>query len=158
MAAAAELQVGAGYSFGIAESTQGTAVNMTAVAGVITVNMMNRDVQDNFKSETMPSQNGAVIESMVASQRRKDYSADFIPKGATRALAQAVFWTLSQLTPFSIITIANSALTFMNGGYNYMGGCQPKETREGWAVANIKLAQFESALTANTFIPLVGVT
>jgi hypothetical protein len=145
--AAAEVQAGAGVSFGI----QGV-VTMT---GAATLNISDRSLTDEFKNTELPSQNGAVIETMIASQRRRSYECTFVPKGAARTDAQAVCNTLMALTPLQVITIGGSTITSYNGTYNYMGGGYVKETREGYAVAGIKLSQFETAGTANTFAALV---
>jgi hypothetical protein len=150
MSAAAEVQAGAGVSFGIAG-----AVTMT---GAATLNISNRSLTDAFKLDKLPSQNGAVIEGLYASQRQRDYDCEFVPKGATRAAAVAVVHTLLQLLPLDVITIGASTITDYNGTYNYMGGAYVKETREGYAVAGIKLSQWEVAGTGGTFAALAIVS
>lgn len=146
MSAAAEIQGGAGCSWGIAGS-----VTMT---GAATFNISDRTLTDEFKTSELPSQNGAVIEGIYAYQRRRNYDSTFVPTGATRAAAQAVVATLMALSPLAVITVAASTIAAYNGTYNYMGGAYVKETREGYAVAGIKLSQFEVAGTAGTFAAL----
>lgn len=150
MSAAAEVQGGTACSFGIA--------GVVTMTGAATFNISDRTITDEFKTTEIPSQNGAVVETVIASQRRRNYDSTFVPTGATRAAAVAVVATLMALTPLSVITIAVSTIAAFNGTYNYMGGAYVKETREGYAVAGIKLSQFEVAGTAGTFAALAIAT
>lgn len=145
MVVTAETIIGAGYINGI----QG-AITMT---GVATFNMSDRQLTDEFASEEIPAQNGATIEAAIASKRVRNVECTFAPKGATRVAAEAVITSLFALGPYAVITVAASTVSVQNGTFNYMGGAYIKETRDGYAVAGIKLKQFETA-TQGTFAAL----
>jgi hypothetical protein len=150
MPAAAEIQVGTAKLNGIAG-----AVTMT---GAATFNMSSRNLTDGFKMEEIPSQDGAVIESVIASQRTREYDCEFAPSGATRAAAEAVVDTLTALGPLAVITIAGSTVSAFNGTYNLMPGTAVRETRDGHATVVMKLKQYETAAAAGTFAALAVVT
>lgn len=145
MAAAAEIQVGTGYINGI----QGV-ITMT---GAATFNMASRTFGSEFKMEEIPSQNGATIETIIASQQKRILDIEFAPKGASRADAIAVVATLTALTPLSVITIGQSgtpAIAAAAGTYNLMSGMAVRESRDGILSVTMKLQACEST-TAGTF-------
>lgn len=150
MPAAAEVQAGTGYLNGIAG-----AITMT---GAATFNMSRRTRKPNVKMEEIPSQNSAVIETVIASQRSIDYDCEFAPTGATRAAAEVVVDTLTALTPLAVITIANSTVSAFNGTYNLIEEPAITETRDGYATVTMKLRQYEVTGTAGTFaaLPIVS--
>src|SRR6478672_11940790 len=146
MVVAAEVIVGKAVLNGI----QG-AITMT---GAAPFNMSDRTLTDDFKNEELPAQNGATIETVIASQRKRDYECTFVPTGAARADVIAVMASFAALKPLDVITVANSTVVAYNGSYNYMGGATIKETRDGYAVCGIKLRQYETAATSGTFAAL----
>ena len=150
MAAAAEVQVGAGYINGILGS-----ITMT---GIASFNTANRDLTDNFKMEEITSQNGAVIETVIASAGYREYTMEFAPKGTSRAIAQSVASSLFGILPLALITVASSTVAIWNGSYNYVGGASLKETRDGVAICNIKLKQYQTAADGTAFAALALVT
>jgi hypothetical protein len=166
MSAAVESQAGAAVSFGVTSESGATltwagVTDLTmAVASGKGANISEQTVGKNFKVTELPSQNGAVIETLIASQCYRDYECTFVPKGTTRALAQAVANALMTATPLTVITVTHSPITAIGGEtptsntFNYIGGAYVKETREGYCVAGIKLRSFETAAAANTYAAL----
>lgn len=153
----AEFEVGAGYINGI----QG-AITITPAGGSdmgATMNMSSRQMSDNFNLEEIPAQNGATIEAAIASRRYRDVDIEFAPKGATRALCQTFISTvLMSLEPLIVLTVASSTIAAHNGTFNYIGGANIKETREGFCVSGIKARQYETAATVGTFAALAKIT
>ncbi len=153
MAVAAEVQVGAGCINGI----QG-AIAITGFHSAATFNIANRDISDNFKMEEIVSQDGAVVETIIASQQYKEYSMEFAPKGATRAAAASIAASFSLMTPLTPITVSGSTVAIFNGAYNYAGGASIKETRDGVVLCNVKLRRYQTAADGAIFGALAVVS
>jgi hypothetical protein len=157
MAAAIETQVGVVTLNGI----RGTIT----ITGAATFNMSSRTVTENFKVDRIPSQNGAYIETMIASQRNRTVELEFAPTGATRAAAVAVVGTLMALNPLETITIGQSgsnpyepSIAALTGStWNLMEGMQLRESREGILSVTMKLEAQEVGATGDTFAALATV-
>ena len=161
--AATELQVGVARIFGITGSfTVAVASGWPTQSGV---SLSGGDISPNtlsfsnsFKVDELVSANGAVIETLIASQNRRELSIEIIPSSTsttpTRAEAIAVANALGVLSPFAIFTLASFDLTFLNGTWNYMGGGDIVAKRDTYVISNIKIAQFETAGTAGSFAAL----
>ena len=153
MAAANEIQAGTAYINGV----RGT-ISMT---GAATFNTASRTLTEDFKIDEIPSQSGAVIETMIATQRNRTIDIEFAPSGANRAAAVAVVASLTALDPLSVITIAQSgadpyqpAVAACAGTWNLVSGMTVRETRDGILTVSMKLKAHEVAGTADTFAAL----
>jgi len=140
---AAEIQIGTAVIFGI-----GGSITMT---GAATFNMETMDLEDTFKKDMLPSQDGAVISTVVASQRIRRGTFKFVPTGATRVAAEAIVTSLFALGPLAVITIGSATVTIFNDTFNYTGGAKVALTREGWAVCDIGVEQYEDAANVGSF-------
>ena len=160
MSAAAEIQSGRAGLFGIAPIT------LTPSAGsALTGNFSNMTWTDSWNEVEMAAQNGATVEMLVSSQRRRKLKFDFAPAGALggtmgRTEAKAACAALIALTPNIVITLAAEDIAASTAGlnttYNFKSGGTLTRTREGWAVAGIELETYEST-TAGTFAALATV-
>jgi hypothetical protein len=149
MSAAAEVQAGTAYIYGIAPLT------ITPSGGsAITGNIANVRVTDEWQDDEITSQNGAVIETSIGSRRKRTIEFDFAPKGTARSDAIAAAAAILALTPNQVITIASDTLTALNGTYNFKSGGTITRTRDGIAVSSIKLVAYETAGTGGTFAAL----
>lgn len=156
MPAAIETQAGVVYLNGI----RGT-ITMT---GAATFNMSSRTLTEDFKVEEIPDQTGSVIETMIASQRKRTIDVEFAPSGATRSAAVAVVATLTALNPLEVITIAQSgsnpyepSVAACAGTWNLVSGMQVRESRDGILSVSMKLVAQEVKATADTFAALAVV-
>lgn len=134
------------------------------MTGAATFNMSSRTLTENFKVDRIPSQNGAVIETLIASQRNRTIEVEFAPTGATRTAAVAVVASLTALNPLEVITIAQSGSTPYEasvaacvGTWNLMEGMQIRESRDGILSVTMKLEANEVNGTADTFAALAVV-
>lgn len=145
----AEIQAGKGVIYGL---------GATAISGAITIaatnlNLSDVDAADEFKMDQLVNQTGDRVETMVASQRVRRLTVNFVPIGATRAAAIASIQLFLDASPLSVITFAGFVITALNTSYNYVGGASLKGSRESWFVANIGLMVPESS-TPGTFTAL----
>lgn len=122
---------------------------------------------DSFKSDEIPSSDGSVIETLIASQRRRELNCEIIPSSSstspTAAEARA-FLThiLANMKPFSIFVLSgfHADLTWVNGAsatngsFNYMGGGEIILRRDTFCIANIRLAQFVTRADGAVFAAL----
>lgn len=152
MAAAAEIQAGTAVINGI----QGT-ITMT---GAATFNLASRTHTENFDVQEITAQNGAVVETMVASKRNREIDVEFFPTGANRTAVIAVIASLTALNPLDVITIGQTgtpAVAACAGTWNLMPGMQVRETRDGVLSVTMKLKAHEVAATGDTFAALAVV-
>ena len=148
-----DIQVGVGYLHGIAGS-----ITMTPSGGSDLATGMNhesRDLTHNWKEDEIASQDGTIIEAVVAYQESRDYAITFMPKGTTRANAEAVVDSFLALTPNKVITIAASTVSAYNGTYNYKGGMKISETREGKVTITFNARQYKDASGAFGSLALI---
>ncbi len=150
MAAAAEVLAGTAVKFGIGATTFTVGLVIAATG----MNIQGQELEDGMKIDKIISQNGATIETKVASQRERKATFKIIPKGANRAAAITVIGLLEALTPLEVITIATSDIPAYNGTWNYEGGHKLTQTAEGWAVSDLVMTQVEDAANANQFLGL----
>jgi hypothetical protein len=163
MAAAAEIQSGRAQIFGIAPITI-TPSPGTAISG----NASNMRWSMAWKEEEQAAQNGATVESLIASQLRRTLEIDFAPAGVlggtiTRAQALAECAKILALLPNHTIQIAAEDILAtgdksINGTYNYKGGATITRTRDGVGVAGIKLEQYETAATDGAYAALATIS
>lgn len=138
MATTTEIQGGKAKIYGI-----GGAITIT---GIATFNLADVTLTESFKEDTIPSQDGSIIETRIASQRVRELTITFAPSGATRAAAEAVLETLLAQGPLTVITLGGFTFLPANGTWNYMGGANVALRRDTYVVAGIKLKQVETAV------------
>lgn len=154
MSAAAEIQAGVAYINGI----QGTIVMNSGAADSVTHvhNLGTRTWSKEFKMEEVSAQNGATIETIIASQQKKMLDLEFIPSGTTRANAIAEVAELTALTPLAVIKItqsntpanADAGLKKVGGAaatYNLMAAMSVREIRDGILSVTMKLQAQQQA-------------
>lgn len=154
MAAAAEIQVGKAVRFGCG------ATALANGATSYTANVQSQDLEDQCKLDKIVSQNGAVIETKITSQRERRGSFKIIPHGATdtRAAVLTMLNNFTALAPLDVITVSGADVTAFNGTYNYEGGAKISTTAEGYYMIEFSVSQVESSATAGTFTSLAVVT
>lgn len=138
-----DVQVGAGYLHGIAGaiSMKFTGDTNEYASGM---NLESRDLTHNWKEDEIASQDGTIIEAVIAYQESRDYSITFMPKGTTRALAEGIVAVFKALTPNKVVTITGSTVESYNGTYNYKGGMKISETREGRVTITFNARQYKA--------------
>ena len=157
MAVAAEIQSGTAYIYGI------FAVTLTCAspAVVISGNISNIRITTSFKEDEMPAQNGATIESLIASQQRRRIEFDMAPSGTSRANAIAEVDQWLSLTPNVIITLADvlgGTSTSFEGTYNLKSGGSLTLTRDGVGVLGIQMESYATAADGAVFAGLATVS
>lgn len=156
MALPVDVQVGAGYLHGIAGTITLTPTGGSDLAP--NMNMESMSTNEQFTLDEIPDQTGTIIEAAIASKRFRDFTIRFMPKGTTRALAETSVDTLrTQFTPLKVITVAVCTVSDYNGTYNYIGGLNIEQTRDGKVTISFNARQYETA-TANTFAALALIT
>lgn len=155
---AAEIQSGTAYIYGIHAVT----ITCASPSVVLTGNISNIRVTSSWKEDEMTSQNGSVIEGLVASAQRRRVEFDFAPSGSSRsnAVAELDQWLSLANVPNVIITLADvlgSTSTSLEGTYNLKSGGNYAGTRDGVGVIGIQLESYETAGTAGTFAGLATV-
>lgn len=151
MAAATEIQVGTARINGI--------LGTVTVSIATTPNLSTLGLTDDFSVEEIRSQNGAVVETMIAAARKRTVTMELIPSGTSKANAQSdAIAIMAALTPLAVITIGGCTVTTLNGTYNYIGGAEIMQKRETFTVINVKAVQTEIAATAGTFAGLAVAT
>lgn len=151
-----DIQVGVGYLHGIQGSITLTPTGGTDVAP--NMNIETLSTSEQFTADEIVSQDGTIIEAVVATKRFRDLRVRFMPKGTTRANAETAIDTIrTAFTPLKVITIAACTVTDYNGTYNYTGGLSIEATREGRVVMEFNARQYETS-TPNTFAGLAVVT
>ena len=160
--AATDIQYGTARIFGIQGSytvaiVSGYAPSSVSLTGADT-NPSSIAFNHSFKTDEIASVNGAVIETLIASQQRREITIEIIPSSTstspTRAEALVMLEAIGNLSPFAIFTLASFDFTKLNGTWNYMGGAECTLKRDTYAICSIKLAQFEVAGTAGTYAAL----
>ncbi len=132
------------WSIATVALTSGSALNPSSIGWT-----------DSFKSDEIASPDGSVVETLIASQQRRELAIELIPSSSsgtpTRAEALAfVTHLLTNMKPYSVFVLSgfNAALTWINstsaasGSWNYMGGAEIMLKRDTYCIANIRLAQF----------------
>ena len=149
--AATETQIGTAYINGIGGSITMNAGNWGNLASV--------ESGDNFKTDEIVSQNGAVIETVIASQQYKEFTMEFAPSNTTsRALARSAAASFVAIGALAVVTVANCDIAVYNGTYNYMGGASIKSTRDGVTVCNMKLRKYVTAADGASYAALSPIT
>jgi hypothetical protein len=146
------------YSWSIA------AVALTAGSGL---NPSSVGWTDTFKTDEIASADGSVIETLIASQQRRELALEVIPSSSsatpTRAEALAfVTHLLTNMKPFSVFLLSgfHTSLTWVNsisaasGSWNYMGGGEIMLKRDTYCIVNVKLAQFLTRADGTVFAAL----
>lgn len=146
------------YSWSIA------AVALTAGSGL---NPSSVGWTDTFKTDEIASADGSVIETLIASQQRRELALEVIPSSSsatpTRAEALAfVTHLLTNMKPFSVFLLSgfHASLTWVNsisaasGSWNYMGGGEIMLKRDTYCIVNVKLAQFLTRADGTVFAAL----
>ncbi len=126
---------------------------------------------DDFKSDEIASSDGSVVETLIASQQRRNLQIELIPSSnsttPTRAEALAfVTHFLTNMKPFSVVLLSGFAttLTWINstsaasGSWNYMGGGEIMLKRDTYCIMNVKLSQFLTRADGSIFaaLPVTG--
>lgn len=155
MSAAAEIQTGKAEIYGI--QNDGTALTVTAGATALIGNIQNLKSTEEWAEAELSSQDGSIIESIIASRRRRKVTLKIIPNGASRSAAQTLIDALAALGPNAVITTTHFKSGYLNTTYNYKGGGSLEYSSEGWAVSDITLETYETA-TAGTFAALAIAT
>lgn len=158
MAAAADIQAGTARIYAIQNSGSAIAITVTAQA-LTSPNLSSVSWNDSFKVDEIASMNGSVVETLIASQRRREITIELIPSGTDRAAASTQLDNLlDNLKPLAVITLANFKDERFNGTFNYMGGAEVTLKRDTEVVTSVKCAQFETAGTADSFAALAIAT
>ena len=153
-----EIQAGTARINGIQNS--GSDITCTVVSQALAAfNASSVGFTDEFDGQQIGSMNGAVVETLIGARRFRTLQIELIPSGTTRALAQANLDNiLDNLTPYCVFTLANFFDARFNGTFNYMGGGEVTLKRDTFVIANVRISQFETAATANTFAALAIAT
>jgi len=158
MPAAAEIQSGAGYIFGVG------AMTLVVLDGTdITGNFSSMRWVDNFTEEALPSQDGATIQTLISTKRNRTLEFDFAPTGVDRAAALAAVDALLELTPDDTITVdvaiveAAPVTKNINTSYNILPGHSFNRSRDGVAACTLKLITYETS-TPDEFLALAKIT
>jgi len=172
MALSAEVQHGIARIHGIPPINSAVDELTWSIAGVALTsgsgfNPSSVGWTDDFKSEEIGSADGSIVETLIASQQRRNLAIEFIPSSTsttpTRAEALA-FCThlLTNMKPFSVFILSgfNAALTWINGtsatngSFNYMGGAELMLKRDTYCIGNIRLSQFLTRADGTIFAAL----
>lgn len=133
---AVEAQVGVAKIFGLG------AAAMVTLTGAAYLTIEDADLVHDFDVQELTGQDGNV-ETMIAFKERYDITINFAPKGniaATNTRAQAITSILnSKPAPLTKVVLSGFDVAAFNGDYNYVGGWNPKLTKEGVVVSGIKL-------------------
>lgn len=156
---AAEIQSGTAYIYGIHAVT----ITCASPSVVLACNISNIRVTTTFKEDEMTSQNGSVIEALIASAQRRRVEFDLAPTGTTRAnaVAEVDQWLSLANSPNVIITLADvlgGTSTSLEGTYNLKSGGSYAGTRDGVGVIGVQLESYETAATAGTFAGLATIS
>lgn len=106
-------------------------------------NIASRNLTHNFTLDETPSSDGTYIEQLTASKEFRDCRCSFMPKADTRANAEVVVDTFLALTPLKVLTVAASTVSAYNGTFNFMGGMDIGETRDGKLVIEFNMRQYK---------------
>lgn len=172
MALSAEVQHGIARINGIppigtaADETTWTIATVALTAGS-GLNTSSLGWTDNFKTDEIGSADGSVIETLIASQQRRELSVELIPASTsatpTKAEARAfITHMLTNMKPFSVFVISgfHADLTWINstsatsGSWNYMGGAEITLKRDTYCMVNVRLAQFLTRADGTIFAAL----
>ena len=172
MALSAEIQHGVARIYGIPPINSAADELTWSIAGVALTsgsgfNPSSLGWTDNFKTDEIASADGSVIETLIASQQRRELSVELIPSSdsATPTRAEALAFVthiLVNMKPFSVIVLSGfkSALSWVNGAsatdgsWNYMGGGEIMLKRDSPCIVNVRLAQFLTRADASKFAAL----
>lgn len=148
----AEILAGKGLVYGLG------ITGSVGITGAVTIipekwNVSDIDFAEEFKLDKLINQEGTRTETMVASQRERRITINFVPTGADRDIAKAVAEAFTTLQPLSVLTFAGFRIAALNASWNYTGGVGLKFVRETWLVANIGLLSIETSV-ANVFSSL----
>ncbi len=172
MALSAEVQHGVARIYGIPPINAAVDEMSWTVAGVIItsgsgLNPSSIGWTDSFKTDEIASADGSVIETLIASQQRRELSIELLPSSTitspTRAEALAmVTHLLTNMKPFSVFVLSgfNAALSWVNGAsatdgsFNYMGGGEIMMRRDSPTIVNLRLAQFLTRADITKFAAL----
>ncbi len=176
MALSAEVQHGVARIYGIPPINAAVDEITWTIAGASLAagsapNFSSIGVVDTFKTDEIPSQDGSTIETLIASQLRREINLELLPSSTsdspsrTEALAQMTY-IMANLKPFSVITLAgfSAILTWVNstsatdGSWNYMGGGEIMFRRDTPVIVNLRLAQFKTRADGTKYaaLPLVA--
>lgn len=172
MALSAEIQHGIARIHGIPPINSAVDEQTWSIAGVALtagsgLNSSSLDWTDEFQAEEIGSADGSVIETLIASKRRRSLVAEVIPSSnsttPTRAEAYA-FLThlLTNMQPLSVFVLSgfHASLSWVNGAsatngsFNYMGGAQIMLKRDTYCIANVRLSQFVTRADGAIFAAL----
>lgn len=172
MALSAEIQHGVARIYGIPPINAAADEMTWSIAGVALtagsgLNPSSLGWTDNFKTDEIASADGSVIETLIASQQRRELAVELIPSSTsttpTRAEALAfVTHILANMKPFSIFVLSgfSASLTWINstsatdGSWNYMGGGEIMLKRDTYSIINVRLAQFLTRADGTKFAAL----
>ena len=155
MPAAQESQIGVGRIYGVAGTTVWT-VNASGLPAGSGLNVTSVAITDSFKTDEIGSANGAVVETLIGSQRRRELTIELIPSSDTSAPTRAQAYAmvthfLANAQPYCKIVMSGFTMAELNGEWNYMGGAEITIKRDTYGVASVKLAQFATAADGNVF-------
>ncbi len=122
---------------------------------------------DEFKIEEIPSADGSVIETAIASQSVRNLSIELYPSSTsgtpTRAEAEAfVTHFLTNASPLAVFILSGfkATLTWVNGtsatdgSFNYVGGGEIMLKRDVPCIMNVKLRQYRTRADGSKFAAL----
>lgn len=172
MALSIETQHGVARIYGIppinsAVDEMTWSIATVALTGGSGLNPSSIGWTDNFKSDEIASSDGSIVETLIASQRRRELAVELIPSSssATPTAAEArafVTHLLTNMKPFSVFVISgfHGDLTWVNsssataGSWNYMGGGEIMLRRDTYCIVNVRLAQFLTRADGAVFAAL----
>jgi hypothetical protein len=154
-----DAQAGFGYLHGIAGAitftgTEGTPADLMGAGAKVNLSSIN--LTHNWTDEEIASQDGTIIEAVVASKEYKDIRFEFMPKGTTRANAETVVDTFAALVANEVVTFAAATATVLNTAFNWKGGLDIGFTRDGRCVISGNGRQYKKS--DGTFGALAKIT
>ncbi len=125
------------------------AITMTPATGTALAdggaNYSSIGQTSNFTLDELANSGGTYIETAMATKAFKDTKVDFIPKGTTRANAEAVFDAVDAWTALVVITIASATASTLNVAGNLISGVEKSFTRDGRATVSFTIRSYQKA-------------
>lgn len=139
-----DVQIGAGTVMGIAGAITMTPVTGSALAdGDANYSGITQTTQ--FTLDELANSGGTYFESAIASKAFKDTRVEFIAKGTTRALAEAVVDKIDAWAALAAITIASATVSKMNVSGNLLPGLEAGINRDGRAQASFTIRSYQGS-------------
>jgi hypothetical protein len=142
-----EVQNGSAILHGI--RNDGTAIS---IEGYATTLIDSVKLGSKFKLEAVEDELGFDA-ALVATNAHKEIDITFVPKGADRAAAEAVATVLSPLTA---VTLANFAVSVLNGDWINVGDTSI-DLSHGPGKVSLKLRKYDDTAQNNSLTTTVSV-